>query len=126
MGTMRLNTEGTWTADRVIGVSAVTLAAAAALCMVLPVPWKMRFAVVVVAGLLGPAVPGLRLLIRIDVLTSLVIGVGVDVALLMVMGQAMLLTHAWLPILAFALLLVATCAAGVGLLVRDRSTEGPA
>ena len=122
---MRLNNAGPWTADRVIGISAVTLAATAALCMVLPVPWKMRFAVVVVAGLLGPAVPGLRLLIRIDVLTGLVIGVGVDVALLMVLGQTMLLTHTWLPILAFALLLAATCAAGVGLLVRDRSTEGP-
>ena len=113
-----------WTADRVIGISAVALAAAAALCIVLPVPWQIRFAVVVAAGLLGPAVPGLRLLIHIDVRASLVIGVGVDVALLMVLGQTMLLAHAWIPVFAFLVLLAATCAAGVGLLVRDRATEG--
>src|SRR5713101_809276 len=89
------------TVDRVMGISSVVLAMAAALCVALPVPWQARFGVVVIAGLLGPAAPGLRFLIRMDALPSLVIGAGVDVALLMVLGQSMLLVHLWLPVAAF-------------------------
>jgi hypothetical protein len=107
--------------DQLMGISAVTVVVLAIACIALPVPWQMRFAVVAVAGLFGPGAPTLRYLIRMELGLSLVIGMGVNIALLMMFGQVMLIVHLWQPMAAYALLLAATFAAGVGLLVRARA-----
>ena len=108
-----------------MGITSVVLAAAAALCVALSVPWQLRLGVVSIAGLVGPGVPGLRFLIRMDVLPSVVIGAGLDVALLMVLGQSMLLANRWKPEAAFLVLLGATFVAGVALLIRAQARQEP-
>jgi hypothetical protein len=113
------------TVDRTMGVTSLVLVAAAALCLALPVPWQLRLGVISIAGILGPGAPGLRFLMRMDAFPSVVIGAGLDVALLMTLGQSMLLANWWKPDVAFTILLAATFAAGVGLLIRAREGQEP-
>jgi hypothetical protein len=113
------------TVDRVMGVTSLALVAAASLCYMLPVPWQLRLGVISIAALLGPGAPGLRFLMRMDAFPSVVIGAGLDVALLMGLGQLMLLAHLWKPDVAFTILLAATFAVGVGLISRARQEQEP-
>jgi hypothetical protein len=105
-------------ADRSLAVLAIVLAVAAAVCVLTPLRWEVRFPVVVLACLIGPAIPALRLWTDLDLWTACVAGLGVDVALVMVVAQAMVLAGAWGPSAGVLLLLAATGVAGLLLLRR--------
>jgi hypothetical protein len=110
--------------ERWIGVIAMALAVIGIVCL-LPLPWQVRFPLLAAAALYGPGVPVLRLWTDVETPLAVVVGVGVDVALLMVLGEFMVLIHLWVPAVALALMMVASFVAGAALRSRAASSAEP-
>ena len=116
-----MDVKDTGRADRSLAVLTIVLAVAAAVCVLAPLPWEVRFPMVVLACLIGPAIPALRLWTELDLWTACVVGLGVDVALVMVLAQAMVLAGAWGPSAGVLLMLAVTGVVGL-LLLRHSAT----
>ena len=106
--------------DRAVAATTAALAVAAALAIALSAPWPLRFGVLAVALLFGPAVPALRLVSEMRMSECLVLGVALDVALLMLAGEGLALAHLWAPVWGTVALLAATVVVSAALLVRSR------
>jgi len=61
------------------------------------VHWQVTLPAVVVALLLGPGVPLMMLVSRMPTAKSVVAGIGLDVSLLILVGQVMIMIHVWQP-----------------------------
>lgn len=101
--------------SRVIGLTAVVLSAAAIALIVFAAPWQIRFPVLAIAVIFGPGIPLLRLNSHLGVLECLVYGVGLSVALQMLVGLLLVLAHSWVPTAAVIGLLALSALAGVKL-----------
>jgi hypothetical protein len=100
---------------RIIGGAAVALALGGLLSLIMTAPWEIRFPFVAAASLFGPAVPALRLFSDFTLLECLIYGVGVDVALLMLISLGLILAHSWFPGVAVVVLLSISVAVGIRL-----------
>jgi hypothetical protein len=112
-------------ARRALGVAGLVLPIVAALAFALP--WQVRFPVVVVGLLFGPGVPLMLLLSRLPIGQSVVVGLGLDVALILLTGEAMVLAQIWRPTYMIGALLVLSAIASVRLLMTlsvSRPTRG--
>lgn len=103
-----------------IGALAVALSVAGIAQVALSAPWQIRFPLVAAAALFGPAIPALRLRPELSLGECLVYGLGVDVALQMLAGLALVLSHAWVPVAVSLGLLVITLTVGLILLFKAR------
>jgi hypothetical protein len=101
----------------VIGVLAVGLPLISIASVGLSTPWQIRFPIVAATALFGPAIPGLRLRPELSLEECLVYGIGVDVALQMLVGLALVMWHIWLPVAASLGLFLITLAVGLKLLL---------
>jgi hypothetical protein len=100
----------------VIGVLAVGLSLISIASVVLSTPWQIRFPIVAATVLFGPAIPALRLRPELSLEECLVYGIGVDVALQMLVGLALVMWHIWFPLAASLGLLVISLGVGLKLL----------
>src|SRR5215472_12622182 len=100
-----------------IGALAVALSVASIALIAASAPWQIRFPFVAAAALFGPAIPALRLRPELSLGQCLVYGVGADVALQMLAGLTLVLSHVWVPAAVSLGLLVITLAVGLKLLV---------
>jgi hypothetical protein len=106
----------------IIGVIAVSLTLAGIFAIVLGVPWEIRFPIVAAASLFGPGIPVLRLFTGRTLMECLVYGVGMDVALLMVISLGLVMARAWFPSVAVIILLLTSLAAGARLIMISATT----
>jgi hypothetical protein len=104
----------------VIGVLAVGLSVITIASVMLSTPWQIRFPIVAVTALFGPAIPALRLRPELSLQECLVYGIGVDVALQMLVGLALVMWHIWIPVAASLGLFVISLAVGLKLLFTAR------
>jgi hypothetical protein len=104
----------------VIGVLAVELSAISIVSVVLSAPWQIRFPIVAVTMLFGPAIPALRLRPELSLQECVVYGIGVDAALQMLVGLALVMWHIWIPVAASLGLFVISLAVGLKLLFKAR------
>lgn len=102
-------------ARRALGSAGLVLPVAAAFAFALP--WQVRFPVVVVAILFGPGVPLMLLLSRLPVGQSVVAGLGLDVALILLAGEAMVLAQIWRPTYMIGAMLVLSAIVSARLLM---------
>jgi hypothetical protein len=100
----------------VIGMLAVGLSVISIAATVLSTPWQIRFPIVAVTALFGPAIPALRLRPELSLQECLVYGIGVNVALQMLVGLALVMWHIWIPVTASLGLFVISLAVGLKLL----------
>lgn len=100
-----------------IGVAAVLLAVAGILVIGLGAPWQIRFPIVAAASLFGPAIPVLRLFTGRTLIECLVYGVGMNIALLMLVSLGLVMAGSWYPEISVMVLLLASLAAGVRLTI---------
>jgi hypothetical protein len=100
----------------VIGLLAVGLSLISVISVVLSAPWQVRFPIVAATALFGPAIPALRLRPELRLQECLVYGIGVDVALQMLVGLALVMWHIWIPVAASLGLFVISLAVGLKLL----------
>ena len=100
----------------VIGLLAVGLSLISITAVLLSAPWQIRFPIVAATALLGPAIPALRLRPELSLQECLVYGIGVDVALQMLVGLALVMWHIWIPVAASLGLFVISLAVGLKLL----------
>jgi hypothetical protein len=107
-----------------IGVLAVGLSLISIASIVLSTPWQIRFPIVAATALFGPAIPALRLRPELSLEDCLVYGIGVDVALQMLVGLALVMWHIWLPVAASLGLFVISLGVGLKLLLAARLMEG--
>ena len=107
-------------ARRALGYLGLGLAILAAVAIVAGLPWQIRLPLVAVAVLFGPGVPLMMALTQLPVAKSVVVGVGLDVSLLLLAGEAMVLVHVWQPDYMVGILLVASAIASVTVLLRWR------
>jgi hypothetical protein len=107
---------------RIIGVAAVSLALAGILVIGLGVPWEVRFPIVAAASLFGPAVPALRLFTGRTLIECMVYGVGMNVALLMLVSLGLVMAGSWYPTISIMILLLASLAAGMRLMITSATT----
>jgi hypothetical protein len=107
----------------VIGVLAVGLSVISMAVVALSAPWPLRFPVVAAAALFGPAIPALRLRPELSLEECLVYGIGVDLALQMLVGLALVMWHSWVPVAASLGLFAVSLAVGVKLLVSIKGGE---
>jgi hypothetical protein len=105
---------------RALGYLGLGLAILAAVAIVAGLPWQIRLPLVAVAVLFGPGVPLMMALTQLPVAKSVVVGVGLDVSLLLLAGEAMVLVHVWQPDYMVGILLVASAIASVTVLLRWR------
>ena len=105
-------------ARRAFGYAGLALAVLAAVAIVAGLPWQIRLPLVVIAVLFGPGVPLMLALTRLPSAKSVVAGVGLDVGLLVLAGEAMILVHVWQPDLMVGILLLASVIASVSVLIR--------
>lgn len=103
----------------VFGCIGLGLAFLAALAIVAGLPWQIRFPLVVIAVLFGPGVPLMLGLSQWETVKNVVAGVGLDVALVLLAGEAMVLVHVWQPDYMVGILLVLSAIASVFLLTRS-------
>jgi hypothetical protein len=87
-------------------------------------PWQIRFPVVVIAVLFGPGVPVMLLLSRLPASQSVVAGIGLDVALILVTGEAMVLANIWQPAYMIGALLALSAIASARLLMMSSVPRG--
>ncbi|CAN5650084.1 hypothetical protein BH20ACT21_BH20ACT21_03750 [soil metagenome] len=106
--------------DLWIGGVTLIAALAAFISMATSAPWQLRLAVVFLAVLFGPAPPALRLLTSLSLLEAVIVGVSLDVALIMGIGQSLLLARTWQPVIAFGMFVTAGAIASLLLLVAAR------
>jgi hypothetical protein len=107
---------------RIIGGAAVVLALGGILAVGTTAAWEVRFPLITLASLVGPAIPALRLFSDFTLLECVVYGVGVDVALLMLISLGLVTVHAWVPAVAVVVLLLTSLAAGARLLMISART----
>jgi hypothetical protein len=107
-------------ARRASGYVGLGLAVLAAVAIVAGLPWQVRFPLVVIAVLFGPGIPLMLALTPLPAVKSVVAGVGLDVSLVLLAGEAMVLAHIWQPDVMVGVLLVASAIASAGVLVRYR------
>lgn len=100
---------------QVIGVAAVLLAVGGILVIGLSAPWQIRFPIVAAASLFGPAIPALRLFTRRTLIECLVYGVGMNIALLMLVSLGLVMAGSWYPTISIMVLLLISVAAGARL-----------
>jgi hypothetical protein len=100
----------------VIGMLAVGLSVISIASAVFSTPWQIRFPIVAVTVLFGPAIPALRLRPELSLQECLVYGIGVDVALQMLVGLALVIWNIWIPVAASLGLFVISLAVGLKLL----------
>jgi hypothetical protein len=100
----------------VIGMLAVGLSVISIAATVLSTPWQIRFPIVAVTALFGPAIPALRLRPELSLQECLVYGIGVNVALQMLVGLALVMWHIWIPVTASLGLFVISLVVGLKLL----------
>lgn len=105
--------------DRLLAIAAIALPAIAGLAVALGAPSPARFVLMGVAILYGPATPALRLACKMPWQECIALGLGIDVALLMVTGQAMVMLNRWDPGAAIAGLLLASVLVAEPLLERS-------
>jgi len=79
---------------------------------------------VAAAAVFGPAIPALRLRPELSLGECLVYGMGADVALQMLVGLVLVLSHVWAPVAVSLGLLVVTFAVGLKLLWDARDIKG--
>jgi hypothetical protein len=103
-----------------IGVLAIVLSVASITLVAASAPWQIRFPVVAAAAVYGPAIPVLRLHSEFSLGECLVYCIGVDVALQMLVGLALVMWHIWVPTAASLGLLAVSLAAGLKLLFDTR------
>jgi hypothetical protein len=104
----------------VIGALAVALSAISITLVAVSAPWEIRFPAVAAAAVFGPAIPILRIRADLSLEQCLVYGIGVDVALLMLVSLALVMVHAWVPVAACMALFALSAAAGLKLLSDTR------
>lgn len=104
-----------------IGALAVALSVASITLVAASAPWQIRFPFVAAAAVFGPAIPVLRLRPELSLSQCLVYGMGVDVALQMLVGLALVLWHVWAPAAVSLGLFVITLAIGLKLLFGART-----
>lgn len=109
--------------SRAIGLTAVVLPAAAIALISFAAPWQVRFPVLAIAVVFGPGIPLLRLNSRFTALECLVYGVGLSVALQMLVGLLLVLAHSWIPTAAVIGLLALSVLAGVKLIWDTRGSS---
>jgi len=107
-------------ARRAFGYAGLGLAVLAAVAIVAGLPWQIRLPIVVIAVLFGPGIPLMLALTPMAAAKSVVAGVGLDVSLVLLAGEAMVLVHVWQPGFMVGLLLVASVIASVSVLIRYR------
>ena len=107
-------------ARRAFGYAGLGLAVLAAVAIVAGLPWQIRLPIVVIAVLFGPGIPLMLALTPLPAAKSVVAGVGLDVSLVLLAGEAMVLVHVWQPDFMVGLLLVASVIASVSVLIRYR------
>ena len=100
-----------------VGLAAVVLSLGAVAAIAANAPWQIRFPLVVVAGLFGPAVPVLRAISTLSFGECIVYGLGAGIALQMLLGLGLVLIHIWTPVQVFVGLLVISFAIGAKLIV---------
>ena len=113
----RFRSDAIW--DLWIGGVTLIVALAAIISMVTSAPWQFRLTVVLLAVLFGPATPALRLLTTLSLPDAVVVGISLDVALILGIGQSLLFARTWQPVIAFGMFVTASAIAGV-LLVAAR------
>jgi hypothetical protein len=114
------------TARWALGCVGLGLSVASLACIGLGLPWQTRFPVVITALLLGPGVPLILLRSQLSAARGVVAGIGVDVALVMLVAEGMVLGHVWWPRFAICVLLMLSVAASVSLLrMLSNSHGGP-
>jgi hypothetical protein len=106
----------------IIGGAAVVLALGGLLTIGMGAAWEIRFPLIAAASIFGPAIPALRLYSSFTLLECLVYGIGVDVALLMLISLGLVMAHAWVPATAVFVLLLTSLAAGARLIMISAST----
>jgi hypothetical protein len=104
-----------------IGALAVALSVASIALVAASAPWQIRFPFVVATAVFGPAIPALRLRPELSLGECLVYGMGVDIALQMLVGLALVLWHVWVPVAASLGLFFITLAVGLKLLFDART-----
>ena len=102
-------------ARRALASVGLVLPVAAALAFALP--WQVRFPVVVAAILFGPGVPLMLLWSRLPAGQSVAAGIGLDVALILLAGEAMVLAQIWRPAYMIGVLLVLSAVVSARLLM---------
>jgi len=107
-----------------IGALAVALSIASVALVAASAPWQIRFPFVAAAAVFGPAIPALRLRPELSLGECLVYGMGADVALQMLVGLVLVLSHVWAPVAVSLGLLVVTFAVGLKLLWDARDIKG--
>lgn len=105
--------------QRVFGYVGLGLSFLAALAIVAGLPWQIRFPLVVIAVLFGPGVPLMLGLSQWETVKNVVAGVGLDVALVLLAGEAMVVVHVWQPDYMVGILLALSAIASVLLLMRS-------
>jgi hypothetical protein len=100
----------------VIGALVVALSVGSIMLVAASAPWQIRFPVVAAAAVCGPGVPILRIRPELSLEQCLVYGMGVDVALQMLVGLALVLWHIWVPLAASLVLFALSLTAGLKLL----------
>ena len=107
----------------VIGTVAVAISAAGIALVVGSAPWQFRFPVVAAAALGGPAIPLLRLRPEFSLEQCLVYGLGIDVAVQMLAGLALIIMHIWAPLTTSIGLFAVSLLTGMKLLSDVRRRE---
>jgi hypothetical protein len=107
----------------VVGAVGVVLALGGFLAFDLwAAPWEIRFPLITAACLYGPAIPALRLFTGVTLMECVVYGIGVNVALLMLVSLALVMAHSWFPYVAVFVLLLASLGAGAKLMMINAGT----
>jgi hypothetical protein len=109
--------------SRAIGLTAVVLSAATIALISLAAPWQLRFPVLAIAVVFGPGIPLLRLNSHLSPFECLVYGVGLSVALQMLVGLLLVQAHTWVPTAAVIGLLAVSALAGVKLIWDARGSS---
>lgn len=109
--------------QRAVGYVGLGLAFLAAFAIVAGLPWQIRFPLVVIAVLFGPGVPLMLGLSHWEIVRNVVAGVGLDVALILLAGEAMVLVHVWQPDYMVGILLALSAIASVFLLMRSPAPD---
>lgn len=105
---------------RAIGVIAIGLAIASIALVAFSAPWQIRFPIVAACAVFNPAVAALRLRRELAFVECLVYGIGLDIALQMLVGLALVMWHAWMPIVGALGFFVVAIGAGLKLLFDAR------
>jgi hypothetical protein len=99
-----------------LGYAGLGLSILALCSVVFSLPWQVTFWVVIIAVLFGPGAPLMLLQRRVPTVKCVVMGMGVDVALVLLVAQALVMFHIWQPKYAVIAILAASGIASACLL----------